>query len=414
MIDINNHNTPLEFENGAAAGRGVLGYWQVFRKRIGAGDLGALPVVAGLVIIWAVFQILNPFFLSAANLSNLALECAAIGTIAVGVVLVLLIAQIDLSIGSIGGLASAVVAYGFVLHGWPLWLSIVVAVIAAVAIGLIYGLIYTRFGVPSFVITLAGLMGFLGLQLAILGTNGSINIPFDSWVVVFAQQMFIPAPVAYVLVAIAVGLYVTSTYLNSRRRSAAGLSATSSREIFFKSALLVVLLGAASWYLNTSRGIGLMFLLFVLIVIVMNYALTRTRWGRSVYAIGGNVEAARRAGIPVNRVVISVFILGTTLASIGGILATARLASAGVSSGGGDTNLVAIAAAVIGGTSLFGGRGNAWSALLGIVVIQSIASGLTLLSLSSSIRFMITGSVLLLAVVIDSLSRRSRAMHGQG
>jgi D-xylose transport system permease protein len=393
--------------------QGLRGYWRASLARVSKGDLGSLPVVVGLAIIWAVFQILNPFFLSSANLVNLALECAAIGTIAIGVVLVLLVAQIDLSVGSIGGLASAIMAVQFTQHGWPLWIGVVAGILAGAAIGLLYGVVYTRFGVPTFVITLAGLLGFLGLQLWVLGTNGSINIPFNSWLVNFAQQTFLPPVVSYLLLVVAVAFYGGSSYLRARQRHAAGLTSTSSTEIAVKTLVLLIVLGVTVWYLNQTRGIGVMFMVFVILVIATNYALTRTRWGRAVYAVGGSVEAARRAGINVNRIFISVLVLGTTFAAVGGIFATARLASAGVSSGGGDTNLVAIAAAVIGGTSLFGGRGNAWSALLGIVVIQSIASGLTLLSLDSSIRYMITGAVLLLAVIIDSLSRRSRALHGQ-
>jgi simple sugar transport system permease protein/D-xylose transport system permease protein len=183
--------------------------------------------------------------------------------------------------------------------------------------------------------------------------------------------------------------------------------------VLVKSILLLVGLCISVWYLSTDRGTGAMFLFFVVLVIVMNFLLTRTRWGRSVFAVGGSVEAARRAGIRVNRVFISVFVLTSTFAAVGGLLAAARLASVGAGSGGTDTNLNAIAAAVIGGTSLFGGRGSAWSALLGILVIQSISNGLTLLNLDSSYRFMITGAVLLLAVIIDSLSRRSRESHGQ-
>jgi D-xylose transport system permease protein len=253
----------------------------------------------------------------------------------------------------------------------------------------------------------------LGLQLWILGTNGSINIPFDSWLVAFAQQLFLPAAVSYVLVVVAVAAYGGSSYLNARNRAAAGLTATSTTAIVAKSVALLVVLGVTAWYLNLTRGVGVMFLTFVVFVVIMNYALTRTRWGRAVYAVGGSVEAARRAGINVNQIFISCLVLGGVFAAIGGVFAAGRLASAGVASGGGDTNLMAIAAAVIGGTSLFGGRGNAWSALLGIVVIQSIANGLTLLSLDTSVRYMVTGAVLLLAVVIDSMSRRSRAMHGQ-
>ena len=392
---------------------GVAGQWRAAKSRVSKGDLGSLPVIIGLAIIWVVFQLLNPFFLSSANLVNLALECAAIGTIAIGVVLVLLVAQIDLSIGSISGAASAILAVCFINLGWPLWIGVGLGILAGAAIGWIYGLIYARFGVPTFVITLAGLMGVLGLQLWILGTNGSINIPFDSWLVAFAQQLFVPAAVSYVLVVVAVAAYGGSALLNARKRAAAGLTATSTATIVAKSVALLVVLGVTTWYLNLTRGVGVMFLTFVVFVVIMNYALTRTRWGRAVYAVGGSVEAARRAGINVNRIFISCLVLGGVFAAIGGVFAAGRLASAGVASGGGDTNLMAIAAAVIGGTSLFGGRGNAWSALLGIVVIQSIANGLTLLSLDTSVRYMVTGAVLLLAVVIDSMSRRSRAMHGQ-
>lgn len=392
---------------------GVGGPVRAFISRVRNGDLGSLPVVIGLLIIWVVFQVLNPDFLSSNNLVNLALQCAATGMIAVGVVLVLLLAQIDLSVGSVSGLAAAILGVGLTRFGWPVAVAIGVALAAGIAIGLLYAFLFVRFGVPSFVITLAGLLGFLGLQLWILGPNGSINIPFESWVVQFAQQSFLPPIVAYALAAVAAIGFGLSAYLSARRRKAHGLSTTSSVETIIKSVLLFVILAAAAWYLNTDRGVGVSFLLFIVVVIVMNYALRRTKWGRSVYAVGGNVEAARRAGINVNRIYISVFALSSLFAALGGLLAAARLTSASLSSGGGDTNLNAIAAAVIGGTSLFGGRGSAFSALLGIVVIQSISSGLTLLSLGSPERYMITGAVLLLAVIIDSLSRRSRASHGR-
>jgi simple sugar transport system permease protein/D-xylose transport system permease protein len=180
-----------------------------------------------------------------------------------------------------------------------------------------------------------------------------------------------------------------------------------------RSAILFVVGIYAAWYLNQSRGVAWMFVVFMLLVVGANYALTRTKWGRSVYAVGGNVEAARRAGINVRRINTSVFMLCAGLATLGGILAAARLASANQSSGTGDVNLNAIAAAVIGGTSLFGGRGSAFSALLGMVVIQAISSGLTLLNLNSSIRFEVTGAVLLLAVALDSVARKSRSSHGR-
>ncbi|WP_166875987.1 MULTISPECIES: sugar ABC transporter permease [unclassified Salinibacterium] len=393
---------------------GFRGSVRATMTRVRGGDLGSLPVIIGVIVIWAVFQLLNDNFLSSTNLVNLTLQCAAVGTIAIGIVLVLLLGEIDLSVGSVSGLSAAILAVSFVQLGWPLPLSILASLVAGVLIGLLYGFLYTRFGVPSFVITLAGLLGFLGLQLWVLGDTGSINIPFESWIVQFAQQMFLPAWLSYVLVVLAALIYVATAYVQSRRRTSAGLSAQSMTTILLRAGGLVVLLGVAAWYLNQTRGVGLMFLLFLILVVVMNFFLTKTRWGRSVYAVGGSVEAARRAGIRVNRVYVSVFVLCSTFAVVGGLLAAARLGSANQGSGGGDTNLNAIAAAVIGGASLFGGRGSAYSALLGIVVIQSISSGLTLLNLDSSVRYMITGVVLLLAVIIDSLSRRSRAVSGRG
>ncbi|MFD4423196.1 sugar ABC transporter permease [Agromyces sp. NPDC058484] len=393
--------------------QGIGGALKAFGARVRGGDLGSLPVIVGLVIIWAIFQMLNPIFLSSTNLVNLALQCAAGGTIAIGIVLVLLLGEIDLSVGSVSGLAAAVLAVSFVQLQWPLLLALGAAIGIGVLIGLFYGLLYTRFGVPSFVITLAGLLGFLGLQLWVLGDTGTINFPFDSWLVQFAQQMFLPAWLSYVLVALTVVVYAWQSWSHARRREAANLSSTSLAGIAVRSVALLVLLGVSAWYLSLTRGVPVMFLFFLVLVVVMNFFLTRTRWGRAVYAVGGSVEAARRAGIRVKRIYISVFILCSTFAAVGGILAASRLAAANQSSGTGDVNLNAIAAAVIGGASLFGGRGSAFSALLGVVVIQSISSGLTLLNLDSSVRFMVTGAVLLLAVIIDSLSRRSRQVSGR-
>ena len=384
-----------------------------FSTRVRGGDLGSLPVIVGLVVIWAVFQILNPNFLSSTNLVNLTMQMAAVGTISIGIVLVLLLGELDLSVGSVSGLSAAILAVGFVQLGMPLPLVLVACLVTGALIGVGYGFLRTLFGVPSFIITLAGLLGFLGLQLAVLGKAGSINLPFDSWIVQFGQQWFLPAWSSYLLVLISAAVFAWSQIVQQRQRSEARLSTTATSVIVFRTVTMVVLLGAAAWYLNLTRGVGAMFAVFLLLVVVMNFFLTRTAWGRSVYAVGGNVEAARRAGIRVNRVYISVFMLCSAFAALGGILAAARLAAANQSSGGSDTNLNAIAAAVIGGTSLFGGRGSAFSAVLGIVVIMSISSGLTLLNLDSSVRYMVTGGVLLLAVIIDSLSRRSRAASGR-
>lgn len=393
--------------------QGLAGWLSATWGRIRTGDLGSLPVVIGLIVIWIVFQSLNSNFLSSRNLVNLTLQSAAVGTISIGVVLVLLLGQIDLSVGSISGLSSAVLAVGFVNHGWPMPVAIIAALVAGLLVGLLYGAIFTTFGVPSFVITLAGLLGFLGLQLLVLGDEGTINLPFDSALVNFAQKTFLVPAATYALIAVVVAIYVASRLRAGAQRKAAGLSAPSVTATAVRAGLMLLGLGIPAFVLNRDRGVPMMFLTFLALVVVMDLALRRTGWGRSVMAVGGNVEAARRAGIHVRRIYMSVFALTATFAALGGIFAACRLAAANQSSGGADTNLNAIAAAVIGGTSLFGGRGSAYSALLGVIVIQSISSGLSLLNLDSSVRYMVTGAVLLLAVVIDSLSRRSRAAHGR-
>ena len=381
--------------------------------RLRGGDLGSLPVVLGLVAICIVFQLLNPTFLSSINLVNLTMQSAAVGIMSIGIVLVLLLGEIDLSVGSVSGLSSAILAVGFAQLGLPLPLVLLASLAAGAAVGLVFGLIRTVFGVPSFVITLGGLLGILGLQLFVLGKTKSINIPFDSLIVQFGQQWFLPPWASYTLVGLVVFVVAFGQVSLSRRREEAGLTSTSIAAICAGALGLLAVLGIAVWYLNLSRGVGAPFALFLALAALLQFFLTRTRWGKSVYAVGGNVEAARRAGIRVNRVYISVFVLCSMFAALGGLLAAARAASATSSSGGSDTNLNAIAAAVIGGTSLFGGRGSTLSAVLGILVIMSINSGLALLFVESYVQYIVTGAVLLLAVIIDSISRRSRAASGR-
>ena len=413
MTQIKNSLALDQHDERVIANIGFRGAVSSMTSRIRSGDIGSLPIVVGLAVIWVIFQLLNPYFLSSANLTNLLLECAAVGTIAIGVVLALLVAQIDLSVGSMSGLSSAILGVGLTQHGWSVWAAMGAAILAGVLVGALYGFIFVKFGVPSFVITLAGLLALLGLQLQVLGTNGSINIPFDTWIVRFTQAMFLPAGVSYALVAATVVGWVSIRLARTQRRRRADLSTRPMLGTFVVAGAALVAGEIAVWYLNQSRGIGASFILFLGLVVVLNFALHRTRWGRSVYAVGGSVEAARRAGMKVTRVYMSVFILCSTFAALGGLLAAGRLATASISSGTGDTNLNAIAAAVIGGTSLFGGRGHVYSALLGILTISSISSGLTLLSLDSSIRFIITGGVLMVAVIVDSVARKSREAHGR-
>lgn len=392
---------------------GLGGAIRAFLDRVRSGDLGSLPVIVGLAIIWTVFQSLNPVFLAPNNLVNLLFDCSTVGVIALGIVCILMVGEIDLSVGSVSGFASALVGVLWVNQGWPVGLAILTAMAVGALIGSLYALLYNRFGMPSFVSTLAGLLAVLGLQLYFLGSTGSINLPYGSWLVNFGQMLVMPDTVAYVLAALpGIALFVTG-YRTAVRRREAGLSSQSVGGLILRAVVVTVVLEAIAFYLNQDRGIPWMFGLFVGLCAAMNYALTRTKWGRSMHAVGGNREAARRAGINVRFIYTSAFVLCSVLAATGGVLAAARLASASQQAGTGDVNLNAIAAAVIGGTSLFGGRGSAYSALLGIIVIQSIASGLTLLDLSSSLRYMITGAVLAIAVIVDSLARRSRLSHGR-
>ncbi|MBJ2149267.1 sugar ABC transporter permease [Paracoccus sp. IB05] len=392
----------------------LTGAVRLFIDRVRAGDLGILPVAVGLVVISVVFSSLNPVFLLPNNLVNLLFDCATVGVISLGIVCVLMLGEIDLSVGSMSGFASALVGVIWVNMGLPLPVAIGAALLAGMVIGFVYATLYTRLGMPSFVATLAGLLAILGMQLYILGPTGSINLPFSSPLVAFGQLLVMPAWLSHGL-ALIPGLVVLFGGLNTaKRRRAAGLTAIPLSLLLIKAVVLTAALQFAVWYLNLGRGVPWMFGLFVGLVVAMQYALTRTKWGRSLFAVGGNREAARRSGINVRRIYYSAFMLCSTLAALGGVLAAGRLASSSQQAGTGDVNLNAIAAAVIGGTSLFGGRGSAWAALLGIIVIQAISNGLTLLNLSSSLRYMITGAVLAIAVIVDSLARQSRATHGRG
>jgi D-xylose transport system permease protein len=385
-------------------------------KRIRTGDLGALPVVVGLLIICVIFTLINPVFLSADDIGTIVLlYCAPYGVMAVGIVLVLLLGQIDLSVGSMSGVAASIFAVIYTKNILPEWAVIIVALAAGVVVGFIYAFLFIRFSVPSFVVTLAGLLALLGAQLAILGPVGDYNIPATSFMVQLGQAWYLPPAISYALVVICAGGYFLSGLMRSRARSKAGLSTPGLTGLLVRAIVLLVLLALVVTYLDSYPigGVSTAFAFLVLLVIIMNYALTRTKWGRDVFAVGGNVEAARRAGIRVNRIYVSVFVLCAFLAALGGLMAMGLGASTTQSSGTGNVNLNAIAAAVIGGTSLFGGRGSAWSALLGILVIESIQAGLNLMQLNSDWQFIVTGLVLLIAVVVDSLSRRSRVAAGR-
>jgi len=301
-----------------------------------------------------------------------------------------------------------------VKHGHSELVGILMALLVGLLIGAAYAVLYTRIGVPSFVFSLAGLLGFQGLLLYVLGDTGTINLHVDSFLVDFARTRFVGPTASYLLVLVAVLAYVGAQLWNARARKAAGLSTPWAPIVAVKAVALAAGLGWLTYYVNIDRGFTYLWVFFVLLVLAMHFALKRTTWGRHVYAVGGNVEAARRSGIKVDRVYFSVFALTSLLAALGGLLGAGLQTSVSQATGTTDTNLTAIAAAVIGGTSLFGGRGSAFSALLGILVLQAIQNGLNLVGVDSDVRYMVTGAVLLVAVAIDSVSRRARSSSGRG
>jgi D-xylose transport system permease protein len=393
---------------------GLDAVFRQFVNRLRGGDLGSLPVVAGLIIICAVFYALEPRFLSSFTLVSITQFAAPVGIISLGIVLVLLVGEIDLSVGSVSGFSAAILAIVVVRESQSFTLGLLAGIATGVAVGLLYSVLYVKIGVPSFVFSLAGLIAFQGALLYVLGDEGTINLPTDSWFIQFARFKFLPDAVAYVLVLVICALYLASQMLGRTRRVKAGLSPSWLPLAIAKTVVMAIGLGFLTYYLGIDRGWSYLWLVFVALVVLMDLALRKTTWGRHLFAVGGNEEASRRSGIRVGLIYTSVFVGCSTLAALGGLMGAGLQTSVSQATGTGDTNLTAIAAAVIGGTSLFGGRGSAYSALFGILVLQAIARGLNLLGVESDVRFMITGGVLLLAVAIDSVSRRARTASGRG
>ncbi|MFL6073770.1 MAG: sugar ABC transporter permease [Mycobacteriales bacterium] len=389
----------------------LSGYAHLLKRRLTEGDLGSLPVVLALLIVWVVFQSLNGKFLSAGNLSNLALQIAAVGTISIGIVLVLLLGEIDLSVGSVAGLTSAVMATQYMRHGRSPWVAMLIAVVMGALIGLFQGVMFTKVGVPSFVATLAGFIGWQGLQSKVLGKQGSTNI--SPGPITKITDTFFVAAYGWAFAAIVIGGYAAIQVWTATQRRRNGLPPQSTLTIALRTLVVAVPTVVAVAVLNHDRGVPEAVLIFVGLVVVFAVITTKTTYGRHVFAVGGNIEAARRAGIKVDTIRISVFVLSSTLAAVGGILLASRLNAVTTNSGQGDLMMNAIAAAVIGGTSLFGGRGTVWAALLGSLVIGSISNGLDLKQQPASVKLMITAAVLLAAVALDSIARRTRKSSGR-
>lgn len=405
---------------GLAAAPGTLAQygWQ----RLRTGELGPLPVIVALAIIWTYFQTQESVFLSARNLSNLVLQISVTGTIAIGIVLVLLLGEIDLSVGSIAILCSAILGALVVREGMEWWQGILIMVAIGAAIGAFQGFWFAVVGVPSFVVTLAGLLMWQGVQQRVLGTEGTINV-FEENIGKITTS-FVPHVWAWVLAVASVGLYVVTRGLEQIRRRRAGLPSQPIAVVVLRAVVLAAIAFLTVAVLNGNLknrwefgdydlGVPTAGVILLGLVVFFAWVTTRTKFGRYIYAVGGNAEAARRAGINVARVRIYVFTLCAMLAAVGGLIQTSRLGAASLAVDPGPITLEAIAAAVIGGTSLFGGRGNVWSALLGALVIGSVANGLDLQGQPAYVKLIVEGAILLAAVTLDAVASRGRAAAGR-
>jgi len=377
-------------------------------SNVRGGELGSLPIIVGLIIIAIVFQTQNDRFLTAGNFVNLIVQTAPYAVIAMGVTFALLLGEIDLSIGFVSGVGGVLTAILLTPDGNELPTVVVLAIAlgAGLAIGTLHGLIITKVGVPSFVVTLAGLLAWNGVVLLLIGSKGTVILQND-FVIGLAND-FLPPASAWILAAGCVALYAAVLVVRQRSRQVAGLETEPVLIVALRIVALAVALAFIVAVANEDRGVPYVGLVVAALFVGWTFVLNRTRFGRHIYAVGGNAEAARRAGIHVNRIRVVVFMLASTMAAVGGIMAASRLLAVNQSSGAGDILLLAIAGPVVAGTSLFGGRGSVWSALLGALVIGSISNGMDLLGLDSDVKYMITGGVLLAAVTVDALARRQR------
>ena len=393
-------------KSSARSKGGAGGAIRELGRKLAQGEAGTLLVLLMVGAIWTFFQFQNPRFLSPINLTNLMLQQAAVATISIGVVLILLLGEIDLSVGAVSGLCASVMAVLVVNRHVNSVLAVGVALALGAVIGLFNGFMITRFRIPSFVVTLAGSLAWVGFQLLVLGETGTVNLS-DKFVVGLTYTFLSPL-MGWVITLAAIAATFGFALLGRSHRKAAGLKVGSIQNLVLRNSLVGAAFIAMILVVNQDRGLPLVIVIVFAFALVMSYVTERARFGRHIFAVGGNAEAARRAGIKIDHVRIIVFMLGSTFAAAGGVLAASRLMAVNQSSGSSDLLLMAIAGPVIAGTSLFGGRGNVWSALLGAVVIGSIANGMNLLAFSSSVKFIVTGAVLITAVTIESMTRMRR------
>lgn len=390
----------------------LSGYFHSWLSQLKNGDSGILPVLVGLAVIGVIFQSLNSNFLSAGNLVNLLSQGSVYVMLSLGEIFALLLGEIDLSIGYVAGVGGIITAQlASAQHNWPWWLAIIVALTVTALIGVLQGTIITRIGLPSFVVTLAGLLGWQGVMLMILGNGGTL--PISSNILNDIANASLSNSAGWAVIVGLLVLYAAVILVQEIRRHKNNLASLPILIILSKVALVTILGIGLVIISNTNRGVlvpitGIPWVVLIVAAFVLGstFLLTRTRFGRYVYAIGGNTEAARRGGVRVAWVRTGAFALASFTAGAAGIIYASRLRSVSTSLDGGTLVLYAVAASVIGGTSLFGGRGKPIHAVLGGIVIAGIDNGMGLLGISAAARLVVTGLVLLGAVLIDALARR--------
>ncbi|MEV5767580.1 ABC transporter permease [Micromonospora sp. NPDC052213] len=398
----------------------VGGHVRNYLARVRGGDLGSLPAVIGLVVLCTVFAIVRPVFFSAANFANLFTQGAAVTAIAMGLIFVLLLGEIDLSAGFASGVCATILANVATVLGHPWYVAVAAALATGMVIGLTLGILVAKVGIPSFVVTLAGFLAFQGVVLLLMEEGSNITIRDET--IIAIENRWVPPLIGWVLFAVAVAGYAAAQLLRHRNRVARGLVAEPLAVVSARIAALAVVLGLAVYVLNqersinplisSNRGMPIVVPILAVLLVGWTFVLTRTAYGRHLYAVGGNREAARRAGINVDRIRISAFVICSTMAAVGGIIAASRDRSVDPNTGGSNVLLYAVGAAVIGGTSLFGGKGRMINAVLGGAVVAVIINGMGLLDLSSGLKYVFTGLVLLLAAGVDALSRRRSTATG--
>ncbi|MFF0308284.1 sugar ABC transporter permease [Streptosporangium sp. NPDC004379] len=398
----------------------ISGSVRGYAERVRGGDMGALPAVFGLVVLCTVFSILRPVFLTPGNFANLLTQGAATTVIAMGLIFVLLLGEIDLSAGFASGVCASILAILLTEQGLPWYVAVAAAILTGVVIGTVLGTIVAKLGIPSFVVTLAAFLGFQGLVLLLVkgGTNISIR---DETIVAIANK-YLPPALGWALLVLGVAGYAALQLLRARKRASRGLTTDPIALIAVRVGALAVLGGVAVYILNLERsrnpavvsltGVPVVVPIIAVLLVLGTFVLRRTAYGRHLYAVGGNAEAARRAGINVDRMKISAFVICSGMAAVGGIIAASRASSVDPNTGGSNVLLYAVGAAVIGGTSLFGGKGRVLDAILGGTVVAVIENGMGLMGYSSGVKYVVTGAVLLLAAGVDALSRKRAAATG--